>query len=109
MDAHALSEALARQLQAEEAAAVAASQQQAAAQHHLRGAGAGQSHLVQMVEDAARKAAGYEDELAQAVALSVMPLERLEAAAEEASAVSRAMGEEPPLAREDGELAVLEC
>lgn len=38
----------------------------------------------------------------QAMALSVMPMEQLGAAADEAVAVSTAFGEAPPLAREDG-------
>lgn len=89
-------EALARQLQAEE------DQRAAAAAAHLRGAQQGHTRLAQLIEDALRKAQGYEDELAQAVALSVMPLDRLAAAADEAVAVSAAMGEQPPLGREDG-------
>lgn len=97
-------EALARQLQAEEDAAAQRTAAAAAARSHLRGSGQGQARLSQLVQDALNKAQSYEDELAQAMALSVMPHERLVAAAEEAVAVSRAMGEQPPLAREDGAL-----
>lgn len=43
----------------------------------------------------------YEDQLLQALALSVMPLDRLTIAAEDAAALSRATGEEPPKAAED--------
>lgn len=46
-------------------------------------------------------AQGYEDELAQAIALSVMPLEEMRGAAEDQAALSAAMGEAPPLALED--------
>ncbi len=54
------------------------------------------------MEDAARKAQQYEDEMAQACALSVIPLDELTKAAQEAACVSRAMGEEPSLAEQDG-------
>jgi peptide-N4-(N-acetyl-beta-glucosaminyl)asparagine amidase len=53
------------------------------------------------VEGGLSKVLGYEDELAQAMALSIMPLPELEAAAEEAVGVSAAMGEQPLLSRED--------
>jgi peptide-N4-(N-acetyl-beta-glucosaminyl)asparagine amidase len=56
------------------------------------------------VEGGLSKVLGYEDELAQAMALSIMPLPELEAAAEEAVGVSAAMGEQPLLSREDGGL-----
>jgi hypothetical protein len=46
-------------------------------------------------------AQGYEDELVQALALSVMPLEALRGAAQEACELSQAMGEEPLLDFED--------
>lgn len=51
--------------------------------------------------DAIRKVHSYEDELAQAVALSVMELERMSTRAEEAAALSSMLGEDPPLAMED--------
>lgn len=89
--------------QAEEDAAA----QRVAAQHHLRGGGAGQARLMSMVENAAAQADAYEGELAQALALSIMPMEQLQAAAREACAVSAAMGEEPPLGEEDGAWAWL--
>lgn len=63
----------------------------------LRGGGGGQAQFQAQVQGALRKAQGYEDELAQAMALSVMPLEGLQAAAAEAAALSRAMGEQPAL------------
>lgn len=85
-------EELARQLQAQEEAAAA--QHRAAAAHHLRGSNAGQTRVLSQLNDAMHKAQGYEDELAQAMALSVMPLDRLMAAAEEACAVSVSMGEQ---------------
>jgi hypothetical protein len=72
-----------------------------AAQHHLCGP-SGSTQFARQIEDAVTKVLGYEDELAQAMALSMMPLPWLEAAAEEAAALSAAMGEAPPLAREDG-------
>lgn len=52
----------------------------------------------------------YEDEMSQAVAISVMPLQ-LQTAALEACAVSDAMGEQPALAWDDGEhrKALLSC
>ena len=43
----------------------------------------------------------YEDPVAQALAMSLMPLDELEAQASEAMDVSTSMGEQPPLARED--------
>jgi peptide-N4-(N-acetyl-beta-glucosaminyl)asparagine amidase len=89
-------------LQAEEDAAAVAVQR-AAAQHNLRGGGAVQTRFAQQVEGAIRKVLAYEDELGQAMALSMMPLDQLTAAAREACAVSAAMGEQPPLAEEDGE------
>lgn len=89
-------------LQAQEDAAAATAAQRAAAAAHLRGSQDGQKRLISLVEDAARKAQQYEDEMAQACALSVIPLDGLTAAAQEAAGVSRAMGEEPPLAEQDG-------
>lgn len=89
-------------LQAQEDAAAAAATQRAAAAAHLRGSHDGQQQIIRLVEDAARKAQQYEDEMAQACALSVIPLDRLTAAAQEAAAVSRAMGEDPPLPEQDG-------
>ena len=43
----------------------------------------------------------YEDPVAQALALSVMPVDELQEAAREASDVSVSMGEDPALAQED--------
>lgn len=90
-------------LQAQENAALAL-QQRAAAQHRLRGSSSASLQFTAQVEGGLSKVLGYEDELAQAMALSIMPLPELEAAAEEAVGVSAAMGELPPLAREDGGL-----
>ncbi|KAL4427885.1 hypothetical protein ABPG75_001974 [Micractinium tetrahymenae] len=91
-------EVLARQLQAEEDAALAAALGRAG----LGGGGNhGQARIASLLHDSAKKALKYGDELAQAMALSVMPMDRLAGAAEEACAVSAAMGEQPPLALED--------
>ncbi len=67
----------------------------------MRGVSVGQKKLMHEVEEGLRKAQSYEDELAQALAMSVMPLEELQAAAAEAAAVSAALQEEPRLEEED--------
>eukprot|EP00887_Chlorella_sp_A99_P007028 scaffold2.g7028.t1 len=84
-------ELLALQLQQQEEQLAAAAQQ----------ASDGQAQVVRAVEDAVRKCQAYEDELAQAMALSVLPVDELRVAAAEAADLSRAMGDAPPLAEED--------
>ena len=54
----------------------------------------------------ARRGAQYEDELLQSLALSVIPLDALEAEAAELAGASVALGEEPALAPADA-LALL--
>jgi hypothetical protein len=51
----------------------------------------------------------YEDPVLQAQALSVMPIDRLTAAAADAADASRAMCEQPPLAEEDALAEVDGC
>lgn len=53
--------------------------------------------------------AQYESELLRARALSVIPVEQLLAAAEEAAAISARMQEQPPLAAEDALARELLC
>lgn len=103
-------------------------QEQVAAQYFLRGGQAGQYQvsyileeacdcwtswsapfpdpclclqLMGQVEDSVRKVRAYEDEMAQALALSVIPADELRAAAVEAAELSRAMGDCPALAEQD--------
>lgn len=83
-------------LQAEEDAAAA----QLGA-FRLSSPGPGEAAFSSHCEDAIRKVHTYEDELAQAVALSVMDLDRMTTRAEEAAALSCIIGENPPLAMED--------
>ncbi|KAK9846350.1 hypothetical protein WJX81_002052 [Elliptochloris bilobata] len=86
-----LDEALACQLQDEEAAAAATSQ--------------GPS-CKERLQEQANAAIRYEDELLQSLALSVIPLDLLEQEAAETAASSSALGEEPPLSPADA-LALL--
>lgn len=57
--------------------------------------------FIARIEDALRKASIYQDDLAQALAASLMPLDRLEGEAGAAVALSMEMEEEPPLVREE--------
>jgi peptide-N4-(N-acetyl-beta-glucosaminyl)asparagine amidase len=57
--------------------------------------------FVASVEDAINKVKRYEDELAQAMALSVMDLDALRTRAQEGVALSTLLDEEPPLMEED--------
>ncbi|GAB4817269.1 hypothetical protein N2152v2_004315 [Parachlorella kessleri] len=74
---------------------------QLATMHMLRGSGSAQAQFQYQVQDSLSKVQAFEDEFTQAMALSMMPLDRLTGAAGEACELSRAMGEEPPLAHED--------
>ena len=78
-------------LQAEEDAALAAALGRAG----LGGAydARGRGRITSLLQDSANKALNYEEDLAQAMALSIMPMDQLAGAAEEACAVSAAMGE----------------
>ncbi|KAL6777099.1 hypothetical protein ACKKBF_B20210 [Auxenochlorella protothecoides x Auxenochlorella symbiontica] len=57
--------------------------------------------FIARIEDALRKASIYQDDLAQALAASLMPLDRLEGEAGAAVALSMEMEEDPPLVREE--------
>lgn len=82
---------LARQLQAQEDQAAMAVPPQAA----------GAQTIARSVQDSISKCRAYEDEMAQALALSVLPADELHAAAAEAAELSRAMGDPEPLAQQD--------
>ena len=69
----------------------------AAEEHNFRGRVAG------MLENAQ----AYDDELAQAIAASLMPLDRMEASAREAAALSLEMGEDPAQPFEEALLSQL--
>jgi peptide-N4-(N-acetyl-beta-glucosaminyl)asparagine amidase len=60
-----------------------------------------QADLISQVQGTIKKVKSYEDELAQAMALSVMDLEAMKTRAAEAAALSLLLEEDPPLAEED--------
>lgn len=85
-------------MQEEEDAAAAAL---SLASLHVRGGGVPQDTLMSHVEDCIRKAQAYEDELAQAVALSVMDLDSMQARAADAAALDAMLADGPPLSMDD--------
>ncbi|KAK9819776.1 hypothetical protein WJX72_002242 [[Myrmecia] bisecta] len=85
-------EALARALQAEEHQLAFASRQPAADGHQ---------EFATRLQAAVQTVLQYEDQLLQALALSVVPLEELQREAAEQVKLIEAMGEQPPLAAED--------
>jgi peptide-N4-(N-acetyl-beta-glucosaminyl)asparagine amidase len=60
-----------------------------------------QASFISQVQGAIQKVRSYEDELAQAIALSVMDLESMKTKAAEAASLSLLLEEHPPLAEED--------
>ena len=60
-----------------------------------------QAAFMHQMQDGIRKAKGYEDDLAQAMALSVMDLGAMQLKAAEAASLSALLQEDPPLAEED--------
>lgn len=86
-------------LQDEEDAAASA---RALSTRSIRGSNEGQAQFMQQVAAYTGKAAAYEEELAQAMALSCLfDIDAMSHAAEEAADLSGELGEEPPLAQQD--------
>lgn len=73
----------------------------------MRGASIHEPEFRRRVEGLLENARAYHDELNQAIAASLIPLEDMEAEALQAVSLSREMGEEPPQTQEEALLRQL--